>query len=136
MDLQKWIGKKREEVNEFETSLGSVFTCKEYKDVSYIEYKTKGICLVYEKVNGTLDSIHIYNHGCYGYHMYNGTLPCNLDWKMKNREVVAQLGEPDKKGGESIPVWISYESRGIQIDFVNKSFDDVQNPIAFITCFH
>jgi frataxin-like iron-binding protein CyaY len=55
---------------------------------------------------------------------------------MTNQEIVLRLGEPDRKGGPpTIPVWISYESRGIQFEFKTKSWEDKQNPIEIIVLF-
>ena len=65
-------------------------------------------------------------------------LPHGVTMQMNNVDIVKKLGEPGKKGGGArtgTNIWISYENLGLQFDLVGNSWDDLKNPIAFITIF-
>ncbi|EPZ31240.1 hypothetical protein ROZALSC1DRAFT_31441 [Rozella allomycis CSF55] len=63
-------------------------------------------------------------------------LPFNLSPKMTIKDVVQLVGEPDKKGGSRmVPIWISYEDMGLQLDFVGSNWEDPNNPLSFVTIF-
>eukprot|EP01080_Neovahlkampfia_damariscottae_P009654 gene9654-1858_t len=109
----------------------SIPEVKKFKDVECHSYKKEGIAFDFK--DEKIDSIFVYNDNSYGYKKYQGDLPDNLTFEMTNSQIVKKYGEPTGKGGFNIPVWISYDSKGIQIDFVNSSYEDNQNPIAFYT---
>lgn len=108
---------------------------KEYSDVKYFEFKKKGFSICTLKKTERIDSITCYNQGCYGFDKYLAPLPLELSFDLLNSQIVSKFGEPDKKGGEVMPVWISYETKGLQIDFINKSFEDNKNPVSHFTFF-
>lgn len=130
---EKWESKKLQEFLEKQKIKDPLI--KEYSDVKYYEYKKHGFSICILKNSGKIDSIFCYNKGCYGFDKYSGPLPYNLSFDLFNSDIVSKFGEPDKKGGENMPVWISYESKGLQIDFINKIFEDNKNPISFFTFF-
>jgi len=65
-------------------------------------------------------------------------IPQGITLQMNNVDIVKKLGEPQKKGGGArtgTNIWISYETLGLQFDLVGNSWDDLKNPISFITIF-
>lgn len=53
---------------------------------------------------------------------------------MNNVKVVEKFGEPSKKAKKRtiLPVFIEYEEIGLQIDFLNSSYEDLNNPMQCI----
>lgn len=84
-----------------------------------------------------LDAIFFYNQNVSGYQKFNGILPYEIKMSMINIEIVKLLGEPKLKAPKDnvIPIWIEYPSKGIQINFTSKSYDDLKNPISSICLF-
>lgn len=110
---------------------------KTFKDCIFHNYKPLGISFQYlqKDTKWVLDSIFLYNENEFQYKKYKGPIPHDIKFSNNNVDIVKRFGEPEKKGGKTIPVWISYTKLGIQIDFKYKSFDDLNNPISFITVF-
>jgi hypothetical protein len=117
-----------------------------YPDCTYWNFKPLGLSLCFKpNEKPILDAIYVFNNGVNKYKKYKGPLPLDLSLDQNNVDVVKKFGEPDKKGGVNVPVWISYESKshvnkheksvGIQFDFTSKSFDDRNNPISGVTFF-
>lgn len=86
------------------------------KDV-YHAYKPLGISFCFTPVDDlfVLDAIDVYNGKTRdGFLPFQKTehLPCGLTSTMQAHEIVAMLGEPDRKGGGGqtrIPCWIEYK---------------------------
>ncbi|EKX35578.1 hypothetical protein GUITHDRAFT_146403 [Guillardia theta CCMP2712] len=51
-------------------------------------------------------------------------------------QVVKRFGEPEGKGGHHVPVWLSYEQKGLQINFEGFSFEDRQNKITSVILYY
>merc|ERR1712232_1155311 len=114
----------RREVLELET--------KTYSDCRYLSCKALGLSvrLCPAGATGRVDVVFLYNEGVDGFGVYRGPLPAGLHWADTSRDVVARLGEPsDKYGGGRVPVAISYETKGLDVSFKNKSWDDSENPL-------
>jgi hypothetical protein len=82
------------------------------KDV-YHAYKPLGISFCFVS-SGLLDAIDVYNGETRdGFLPYKSTeFPCGLTPTMQAHEIVAMLGEPDRKGGGGqtrMPCWIEYK---------------------------
>lgn len=82
----------------------------------YHAYKPLGIsfCFIPASNNDlVLDAIDIYNGQTRdGFTTCHLPLPCGLESKMQAHEIVAMLGEPDRKGGGGqtrMPCWIEYK---------------------------
>lgn len=134
-------------LNDLDPSYDTIREEHKYSDCMYWNFKSHGISLCFKPVDKpVLDSIHIFD-SVNKYNRYKGKLPNNITLDQNNVEIVTQFGEPDKKGGNNVPVWISYEKHekcltnkngkhvGIQFEFKNKSFDDRDNKINTITFF-
>jgi len=124
-----------------------------YSDVTFYNYVQLGLSVECRNdSDSTIEAVHCYasqnnskNFVC----AFQGPIPCELKMNMDNKQIVTMFGEPDRKGGGSIPVWISYEEpspnrkmpmwnrRGflvkLQVDFLHKSWDLVPNPVAHYT---
>jgi hypothetical protein len=135
-------------LNHLDPSYDQYVEEKKYSDCTYWNIRPLGISLLFKPNHEPkLDSIIVYNEGVDKFKAYQGNLPLGLTLKQNNVDIVKKLGEPDKKGGHNIPVWISYETKsklpvnnrnkfsGLQFDFANKSFEDLNNPIRTITFF-
>ncbi len=81
--------------------------------------------------------IYLYNEGVDGYRQYRTTaLPHGLTWDKTNGEIVGEWGEPStKSGGASTPICLEYGSKGLELNFVKRNWEDASNPLAFITLF-
>jgi hypothetical protein len=113
---------------------------KKYSDVTYISFKEFGFQIMIKNFDKKIDSLFFYNENKkLGFKKYPGELPFEIKFTEFNSDIVNRFGEPSKKGGNNIPVWIEYENKddyvNLVIDFVNKSFDDDKNPISFITIY-
>ncbi len=53
---------------------------------------------------------------------------------MVNKNIVEIFGDTPRKEGGKVPVWLCYDNLGIEFNFLNKSWNDTENPIIFI-CF-
>ena len=50
--------------------------------------------------------------------------------------IVGEWGEPtSKSGGASTPVCLEYASKGVELNFVHRNWDDPENPLAFLALF-
>mmetsp|Transcript_31434 Transcript_31434/g.74146 ORF Transcript_31434/g.74146 Transcript_31434/m.74146 type:complete len:153 (-) Transcript_31434:38-496(-) len=102
--------------------------------------KEKGLQLCFEQdptgSSWELSAVHFYNEGVEGFSKFQGEpLPFGLSMSHTNAEIVSLLGEPEKKGGIDVPVWISYQAHALQVNFKGFSFEDRSNPIASIVVF-
>jgi hypothetical protein len=129
------LSKNNEKVIQFisSTTENTPPEIKKFKEIECHSYKKYGLAIDFK--NDKIDSIFLYNKNSYGFDQYKGEIPDNLDFNLTNSEIVQKYGEPSGKGGFNIPVWISYEEKGIQIDFINSSYEDNKNPVAFYTFF-
>ena len=74
--------------------------------------------------------------GVNGFSQFDGPLPHSLRWEHTARMVVSQWGEPSSKcGGDAAPVCLEYEHNGCELTFVNRSWDDADNQLAFVCLF-
>ena len=49
---------------------------------------------------------------------------------------MGEWGEPSSKsGGASTPVCLEYASKGVELNFVHRNWDDPENPLAFLALF-
>ena len=52
---------------------------------------------------------------------------------MTNRDIVFKLREPNRKGGPPvIGIWIAYDKLGIQFEFEDKDWNNIQNKIELV----
>ena len=63
---------------------------------------------------------------------YTGPLPDSLTWNSTNQHIIGIYGDTPKKGGGSIPVWLAYDSIGLQLEFLSKNWKDDCNPLMII----
>jgi len=124
---------------------------KSFPDVTFYNYVPLGLSI--ECTNDeqhTIEAVQCYaaknNEKEFPYG-FCGSLPDPFTMQLNNVQIVNMLGEPDKKGGGSIPIWISYESKSklsqsmtcgsaqicVQIDFLFKEWEAVPNPVAHYT---
>ncbi|RCH96382.1 hypothetical protein CU097_014564 [Rhizopus azygosporus] len=105
IDIQSYLGTN---------SAPTISTVQQY---TYHAYKSEGISLGFIKGSDNsliLDSIDIYNaqtHDGFQPFIRPQDLPCDLKRDMQGHEIVALLGEPDRKGGGGrtrTPCWIEY----------------------------
>ncbi|CAE8641593.1 unnamed protein product [Polarella glacialis] len=111
---------------------------KAFSDCSYLNFKELGLQLrLKPAADGKVDVVFMYNEGVQGFSGYQGELPEGLEWSFVSRDVVKLLGEPSDKygGGRFLPVGISYELQGLDIQFADKDWDDGQNPLAYVSVF-
>ena len=127
---------------------------KAFNDVTFVNYLKLGLAIEVSNESKRIEAITCYankNSTKQFTSEFTGSLPFDLRMDMDNRQIVTKFGEPDKKGGGSIPIWISYESeksgrsiparnsRGqlikVQIDFLHKEWECVPNPVAHYTFF-
>ncbi|ORY01404.1 hypothetical protein K493DRAFT_298409 [Basidiobolus meristosporus CBS 931.73] len=116
-----------------------------FRDCFYLNLRKDGVSICFDQPstevkspsNAEVGAFHFYNQGVDDYLGFCGTLPEELSMNMKAWEIVEKLGEPSKKGGgiKGVPVWILYEPKGLQINFVGTSWDDKDNAIAFVTLY-
>lgn len=135
--------------------VGSTATIKSYPDVVYYNYHALGLSLQFKPVEGykpgsgspdesrlVLDCVDFYNSGdTHGFSCYpsspirvlvrNQVFP--LELSATGKELVAKLGEPDRKGGGggpstgSINIWVEWV-HGIQIEFRKTGPNAWDNP--------
>mmetsp|Transcript_841 Transcript_841/g.2574 ORF Transcript_841/g.2574 Transcript_841/m.2574 type:complete len:150 (+) Transcript_841:151-600(+) len=104
----------------------------------YHSCKSKGIQLCFEQHSSSviLSAVHFFNEGQDGFSKYQDTLPHELSFDLTNVDVVKRFGEPEGKGGHHVPVWLSYEQKGLQINFEGFSFEDRQNKITSVILYY
>mmetsp|Transcript_8200 Transcript_8200/g.18352 ORF Transcript_8200/g.18352 Transcript_8200/m.18352 type:complete len:230 (-) Transcript_8200:17-706(-) len=111
---------------------------KSFKDCRYLNAKALGlsVCLKPPE-DGRVDVVFLYNEGVQGFRQYSaGPLPEGLSWTDVGRDVVGRFGEPsDKFGGGRLPVGISYDTLGLDINFKNNTWQDAVNPINYLAVF-
>jgi hypothetical protein len=92
-------------------------TISKVSKYEYHAYKPLGIslCFIPDGTSMKLDAIDVYNGTTRdGFQPFTLTqlLPCGLESTMQAHEIVAMLGEPDKKGGggqSRMTCWIEYQ---------------------------
>ncbi|KAF7731902.1 hypothetical protein EC973_007733 [Apophysomyces ossiformis] len=106
---------------------------KSFTDCTYYAYKSLGIsfCFVPDGNRLRLDGIDLYNAQTRdGFQPFCGEYPCGLTSTMVAHEIVAMLGEPDRKGGGGktrVPCWIEYQFKdkgGLLIQLHGADWDD------------
>ena len=123
-----------ENIQKFLKNIPFDYKVKEIKDYIYLNYFEYGLSLCFK--NNLLESIILYNQSIHGYKQFNQQLPYNLSWNFKNLDIVSKFGDSKiKGGGKGSNIWIAYEEHGIEFNFLNKLWDDIENPIIFITLF-
>jgi len=123
-----------EKIQNYIKSLPYEYKVKEIKEYIYINYFEYGLSICFK--NKIMDSVILYNEGINGYKQFKENLPYNISWKLKNQDIVCKFGDSKiKGGGKGSNIWIAYEELGIEFNFLNKSWEDVENPIIFITIF-
>lgn len=57
---------------------------------------------------------------------------------MNNKDVLNKFGEPTEQAEENglIPVWMCYQEKGLQIDFLKTNYDDPDNSMTNICLFN
>mmetsp|Transcript_135391 Transcript_135391/g.260109 ORF Transcript_135391/g.260109 Transcript_135391/m.260109 type:complete len:236 (-) Transcript_135391:7-714(-) len=112
---------------------------KTYSDCRYVNAKGAGISVRLKPPSeGLVDVVFLYSDGVDGFASYRaGPLPEGLQWSHRSRDVVNRLGEPSDKfgGGRFLEVGIGYETKGLEIHFKGRSWDDAKNEIAFLSIF-
>ncbi|KAG0263794.1 COP9 signalosome complex subunit 1 [Actinomortierella ambigua] len=130
---------------------------KAFKNVIYHAYKPLGVSLhLLPGEEPVLDALHLYRapsdrfasfpkdfvvrRRCAGttaaQASFEGETVATLNVDMKGHELLAKLGEPEKKegGGRLSNCWIGYEDKfGISIEFVGSSWDDGEMPMSCLT---
>jgi hypothetical protein len=132
MDLYDYIGLDINKATELFKTIGEDYKVKEFKNHIYISFYKEGISFCFN--NKILECIYLYNQGIQGYSMYKSKLPYNLDFKMVSKEIIYKFGDTKLKGKAS-EIWLSYPHLGIEFTFLNKIWEDSDNPIIFICLF-
>lgn len=109
------------------------YKVKEIKDYIYIRNLDEGLELCFK--NKALDSVCLFNQGIKPFKRYEGKLPYNLSWNLILPFIVGLLGDTNKKHGGSAPICLSYPHLGIELNFLQCSWDDPRNPLTSITLF-
>ena len=112
----------------------SDYKLKQFKDIKYFSNFNKGISLCFK--NDILDSIFLYNENIDKFHRYNNKLPYLINFDMKNVDIIQLLGDTPKKGGGNCPIFLNYPNLGIEINFIGKDWNDLNNIISFIILFN
>uniref|UniRef100_A0A7S0E4S4 Uncharacterized protein n=1 Tax=Hanusia phi TaxID=3032 RepID=A0A7S0E4S4_9CRYP len=143
--IVRCLGRRQEEeVIQQAVSCFSPWEIKKYpsaKNLPACEYhscKSRGLQLCFEQLGerSILSAVHFFNEGQEGFSRYPEALPYDLHFDLTNVDVVRKLGEPDGKGGHHVPVWITYDQKGLQVNFEGFSFEDRQNKIASVILFN
>jgi hypothetical protein len=106
---------------------------KENNELNYYSSLNDGISFCFK--NNILDSIFYYNEKVEKYNKYKGKLPYNLNFDLKNINIVEYLGDTKKKGGGKYPIFLCYPNLGLEITFLSSNWNDLNNPIVFICIF-
>jgi hypothetical protein len=122
-----------EKIQNFLTTFPN-YTKKVLIQYTYINYLEHGISLCF--CDNILQQIFFYNQGIQNYQQYKGLLPYNLNFQMKNKNIVEYLGDTTKKGGGTHPIWLSYDHLGFEVTFLGKVWTDTENPITHICIFN
>jgi hypothetical protein len=100
---------------------------------TYLNLIYQGVSLCfYENI---LQQIYFYNEGIQNFKQFKGVLPLNINFQMKNKNIVEYLGDTKKKGGGSCPIWLSYDHLGFEVTFMGNSWADLENPITHLCIF-
>lgn len=101
---------------------------------TYISAQKFGIQLVV--TDETLKYVYLYGFNHKKFRPYEGKLPYGIDFSRNLKSVIEQFGEPNEKGGgRMMPVWVSYDHLGMEIQFQGSQFQDPKNPISHISIF-
>jgi hypothetical protein len=132
MNLYDYIGTNINESSELFKSISTDYKVKEFKDHTYVNFNSQGISLCFN--NKVLECIYLYNEGIQGYGMYKSEIPYGFNFKMVSKEIIYLFGDTKTKGKAS-EIWISYPHLGIEFTFLNKIWEDSDNPVIFICLF-
>lgn len=106
---------------------------KSFNNITYMNFYTQGYSLCFK--NEALDSVFYYNQDINHYTKYPFALPYRISFDMKNVHIVQHLGDTPKKGGGKEPIFLSYPHLGIEITFLSSNWNDLDNPIIYISQF-
>lgn len=124
-DLEKILHEKQEKT--FNNNDNS----EEFLYESFLNY---GISLSFK--DKRLFSVYLYSIYDKKFKKYPGSLPYNLSFELNNQDIVSKFGEPNQKfGGKTIPIGISYDNLGLEINFVSNNWNDNLSPISFVCLF-
>jgi hypothetical protein len=132
---EKEQGEKLSFLKELGEPTRKVYGSGTKSESTYVNFKPLGLSLLFE--NGCLDGVFLYKQGVDGYGEYKGKLPYEMSMSMNNVQIVKLLGEPAKKTPKNnvTPIWLEYTSKGITINFLYKSYDELNNPITSVAIF-
>ncbi|KAI8067505.1 hypothetical protein BC940DRAFT_300898 [Gongronella butleri] len=120
-------------------------TIKAFSDCIYHSYKPLGLAFSFlpqdvpmsecattpDHASLVLDAIDVYNGDTKDFCSYKSDvpLPCSIQTDMQAHDIVALLGEPDRKGGGTrVPCWIDYKlennAGGIMIQLHGLDWED------------
>jgi hypothetical protein len=114
---------------------GDKYTVKEMPGYVYLNYFDIGISFCFKQ--NKLECVYFYNDCINGYKQFKDALPIDLNWKLFNKDIVEKFGDSKVKGGgpRASNIWIAYERLGIEFNFLNKIWEDLENPIIHISLF-
>ncbi len=120
------------------TSSDSKFEHKVFKDSEgqhdYFFSYSLGVSLSFK--NEVFSSIFLYGKYDKKFKPFSGKLPYFFTLEFTNSDVVAFLGEPNRKsGGRTVPISISYERLGIEFSFMLPIWDISDNRIGMVCLF-
>ncbi|KAG2382462.1 hypothetical protein C9374_005042 [Naegleria lovaniensis] len=132
------------------TNSSSAPSCEEksFSDCKYINYYSLGLSIMTKQDMKTIDTVFCYSEKDKTFKPYCGPLPLSLSLKENNVQVLKRFNrEPDAKGGgkyKSTPIWIEFAVKlestcpkllDITFNFTNSDWNDLENPIHFLTFF-
>ena len=104
------------------------------EEFNYESYPNLGISLCFK--SKFLFSIYLYADFNTKFKKYQGSLPYNLNMSLTNEKIVSKFGEPNQKsGGKTMPIAISYDNLGLEINFITNNWNDYNSPISFCCIF-
>lgn len=109
------------------------YKVKEIKDFIYIRNQEDGLELCFK--NKLLDNVSLFNQGINPFKRYEGRLPYCLNWNLILPYIIELLGDTKTKQGGRTPIWLSYPHLGLELNFLQCSWDDPRNPLTSITLF-
>ncbi len=109
------------------------YKVKEIKEYIYIRNHEEGFELCFK--NKALDSVFLFNQGINPFKRYEGKLPYNLNWNLILPYIIELLGDTNKKHGGRTPICLNYPHLGLELNFLQCSWDDPRNPLTSITLF-
>jgi hypothetical protein len=111
---------------------------KAFKDCTYLNVRSVGVSVLVKK--GRVDSVFLYGPSARKddkMAVWPHALPHDLRFDLTVQNVVEKWGEPSEKtgGGRHGPIAIQYDKQGVELTFVGQSWEDKDNPVAFVALF-